>query len=89
VKLIDPDFTRVTFKINVSGSWANLVTCDSGRIDEVKAACEIIAKAGNGAKFKILDAAGGEIESYGYNKNGSGFCRWRLSARAKERGASA
>lgn len=84
MKLADPDFTRVTFKINVSGSWANLVTCDTDRIDEVKAACEVIANAGNGAKFKILDAAGGEIESYGYNNHGSGVCRWRLSARAEE-----
>lgn len=64
----DPDFSRVAFKINVSGSWVSLVTCDTDRIDEVKAACETIAKAGKGAKFKILDAAGGEIESYGWDK---------------------
>lgn len=71
----DPDFTRVAFKINVSGSWASLVTCDTGRIDEVKAACETIANAGNGAKFKILDAVGGELESYGYDKR-NGCTHW-------------
>jgi hypothetical protein len=69
MKTCDPDFTRVTFKINTSGSWANLVTCSTDQIDEVKASCEKIAKAGvnGGAKFKIVDAAGGEIERYGYN----------------------
>lgn len=65
----DRDFSRVTFKVNVSGSWANLVTCNTERIDEVKAACETIAKAGNGAKFKILDACGGELEHYGMNRS--------------------
>lgn len=71
------DFGRVAFKVNVSGSWANLVTCDTDRIDEVKAACETIAKAGNGAKFKILDAAGGEIEYYGPNRRGGGLSKWQ------------
>lgn len=59
----DRDFTRVTFKVNTAGSWANLCTCDGDRIDEVKAACEIIAKAGR-AKFKYVDADGGVIEEY-------------------------
>lgn len=77
----DPDFTRVTFKINVSGSWASLVTCDTDHIDEVKAACEVIANAGNGAKFKILDSIGGEIESYGYNKR-TGLVCWHAPGRA-------
>lgn len=76
----DPDFTSVAFKINVSGSWASLVTCDTGRIDEVKAACETIANAGKGAKFKILDAVGGELESYGYNKR-TGLVCWHAPAR--------
>ena len=35
---------KVTFKVNASGSWANLVTCDVERIDEVKKACEVLAK---------------------------------------------
>lgn len=78
MKLADPDCTRVTFKINVSGSWANLVTCDTKRIDEVKAACETIANAGNGAKFKMLDAIGGEIESYGWNKR-TGLVCWHAT----------
>lgn len=77
----DPDFSRVKFKINVSGSWASLVTCDTDRMDEVKAACETIAKAGNGAKFKILDADGGEIESYDWDKRGGGVC-WHAPRRA-------
>lgn len=76
----DPDFSRVAFKINVSGSWATLVTCGTERVDDVKAACEVIANAGNGAKFKILDAAGGEIESYGYNKR-TGLVCWRATRR--------
>lgn len=57
------DFNQVTFKLNTSGSWANLVTCDSKRIDEVKAACVAIAQAGC-VKFKYVDAAGGTIEEY-------------------------
>lgn len=77
----DPDFSRVTFKVNVSGSWANLVTCDTDKIDEVKAACETIAKAGNGAKFKILDAVGGEIESYGWDRR-NGCTGWHAPKRS-------
>lgn len=76
------DFSRVTFKVNVSGSWANLVTCDSERIDDVKAACETIAQAGNGAKFKILDAAGGELESYGYDRR-NGCYQWHAPTRGQ------
>lgn len=69
MKTADREFTCVTFKINTSGSWANLVNCSTDHYDEVKASCERIAKAGmsGGVKFKILDAAGGEIERYGYN----------------------
>ena len=63
------DFTRVTFKVNTSGSWANLCTCDSERIDAVKTACEAIAKAG-GAKFKYVDAVGGTIEEYAFKNGG-------------------
>jgi hypothetical protein len=77
-----PDSSRVTFKINTSGSWANLVTCDAVLIDEVKAACETIALAGNGAKFKILDDAGGEIESYGCDSR-KGHTGWRASERRR------
>lgn len=57
------DFSRVTFKVNCSGSWANLVACDTKHYDEVKAACAVIAQAG-GVRFKVLDADGGEIECY-------------------------
>ena len=41
----EPDFSRVTFKVNGSGSWANLATVTTEHYDEVKAACEVIAKA--------------------------------------------
>ena len=62
----DPDFSKVTFKVNASGSWANLVTCDTARIDEIKKACEVIAK-GTSIKFKYVDADGGTCEVYGWN----------------------
>jgi hypothetical protein len=62
----DPDFSKVTFKVNAAGSWANLVTCDAVRIDEVKKACEVIAK-GSRIKFKYVDADGGTCEVYGWN----------------------
>jgi len=65
----DRDFTRVTFKVNTAGSWANLVTCDAERVDEVKAACAVIGSRGE-AKFKYVDAAGGEIECYGKDRYG-------------------
>lgn len=71
---MDKDFSVVTFKVNVSGSWANLCTCPVERIDEVKKACEVIAK-GSHIRFKYLDAAGGTIEQYGYVRDGAGY-RW-------------
>ncbi|MFN4325211.1 MAG: hypothetical protein ACK4FP_04925 [Azonexus sp.] len=43
-------------KVNVSGSWANLVTCSPKRLGEVKAACEALAAAHLGAiSFKVVD----------------------------------
>jgi len=60
------DFSKVTFKVNTSGSWANLVTCGVERIDEVKKACEVIAKGGR-IKFKYVDAEGGTCAVYGWN----------------------
>lgn len=76
----DRDFTRVSFKVNVSGSWANLVTCTTDRIDAVKAACVVLDQAGNGAKFKILDAAGGEIERFDRNTR-NGCSDWHAPRR--------
>lgn len=59
------DFSMVTFKVNCSGSWANLVQVPATRYDEVKAACTALAKAHRGSiRFKAIDAAGGVIEQY-------------------------
>ena len=76
----DRDASRVSFKVNAAGSWANLVTCDPDRIGAVKAACEVIANSGTGAKFKMLDASGGEIETYCYNRR-SGRVHWHAPGR--------
>ena len=74
---MEKDFSFVMFKINVSGSWANLVFCHVDRYDEVKAACGVLAKAGRGsARFKVLDADGGVIEHYGPQKP-NGSYEWR------------
>jgi hypothetical protein len=62
---MDRDFSIVRFKVNVSGSWANLVDCKSNDYEAVKAACETLARAHRGAiRFKALDAAGGVIEQF-------------------------
>lgn len=63
----EKDFSRVQFKVNVAGSWANLVNCPSARYDKVKAACATLASAhgpGLSIKFKALDADGGLLEVY-------------------------
>ena len=53
---MDKDFSVVTFKVNVSGSWANLVVCHSDQYDAVKAACAVLAKGHRGSiRFKALD----------------------------------
>lgn len=62
----DKDFSRVQFKINTAGSWANLVTVRAGQYEQVKAALEALAKASIfRPRFKALDADGGVIETYG------------------------
>lgn len=73
----DRDFSKVQFKVNCSGSWANLVLCDVGRYDEVKAACEVIAKsaAAGGVRFRACDAEGGVIEQYGPTRP-NGINQW-------------
>lgn len=46
----------IQIKINVAGSWANLVRCAPVRLGEVKAACEALATAHLGpVSFKALD----------------------------------
>jgi len=63
---MDKDFSYVQFKVNVSGSWANLVYCHADQYDQVKEACTSLAKANRGSiRFKSVDAAGGTIEQYG------------------------
>lgn len=79
---MDKDFSVVTFKVNVSGSWANLVVCHSDQYDAVKAACAVLAKGHRGSiRFKALDADGGVIEQYGYNQGG-GYC-WHAPKRVR------
>lgn len=57
------DFTEVSLKANASGSWMNVLTCKSEDYDAVKRACETLVKAARSRlKFKLLDAAGGELE---------------------------
>ncbi len=52
----------IQIKVNSSGSWANLITCNSGQYRDVKAACEILAKASKGpVSFKAFDTASGEL----------------------------
>jgi hypothetical protein len=63
---MDKDFSKVMFKVNTSGSWANIALVNYGQYDAVKAACEVIAKASTGRiRFKVLDAEGGVTEEYG------------------------
>lgn len=71
----EKDFSRVLLKINTAGSWANVVSYDVARYDEVKAACEVLASAsGRSVRFKILDADGGVIEQYGPTKPNGQTC---------------
>lgn len=45
-----------TAKINIAGSWANLLTFSPSRLGEVKAACEQLASANLGPiAFKVVD----------------------------------
>lgn len=71
----DRDFYTVTFKVNVSGSWAHLLVCPVDRLDAVKAACETLAATHRGSiKFKYVDEAGGTIEAYSRTRFGA--CQW-------------
>ena len=80
--MMNKHLTNVQIKINVSGSWANLVNCGVADYDAVKAACTALAKAHQGRmRFRALDADDDVIEEYGYVQNGEhGFC-WREPAR--------
>lgn len=64
---MERDFSKVTIKLNASGSWANLAVVDVERLEEAKTACETLAvlhRSGS-LRFKTLDAEGGVIEQYG------------------------
>lgn len=72
----EKDFSRVMFKVNVSGSWANVCYCPAARYDEAKVACEELARCHGGSiRFKVVDADGGVIELYGPTKP-SGVYGW-------------
>lgn len=59
----DPDFEKVTLKLNASGSWCNAGVFRADDYDRVKTACLILAETSTSRmKFKLLDAAGGELE---------------------------
>ena len=71
----EKDFSRVMFKVNVSGSWANICYCPATRYDEVKAACEVLATGHGGSiRFKAVDADGGVIEQYAPTKPNGKTC---------------
>lgn len=71
----EKDFSLVMFKVNVSGSWANLVYCPADRFNDVKAACEALARAvGGSVRFKAVDADGGVIEQYAPTKPNGKTC---------------
>lgn len=79
---VEKIFDKAMFKVNVSGSWANLVWCDASRYEAVKAACETLAQAaGHGIRFKAIDVAGGDLEHYGPLPNAEGLCGWQKSSR--------
>lgn len=72
----DPDFTKVTLKLNASGSWANVGVFRVDDYDRVKTACLILAESATGRlKFKLVDAIGGELEFLEYKL--SGGLNWR------------
>lgn len=78
---IENTIPDVRFKINCSGSWANLVHAKANHYEAVKAACETLAGAGHGSiRFKALDADGDVIEEYGPAQNGIGYS-WHKPSR--------
>jgi hypothetical protein len=59
----DPDFSKVTLKLNASGSWCNVGVFRLDDYDRVKTASLILAECTTGRlKFKLVDAEGGELE---------------------------
>lgn len=56
---------RLYVKINSNGSWANLVSCTSDRLEELKGACEVLADL-NGSRvgFKVLESGGAVVAEF-------------------------
>lgn len=70
-------------KINVSGSWANLVSCAPKRLGEVKAACEQLAAAHLGpVAFKVIDGdTGRTLEQFSHPPRASEPHGWYVPQR--------
>lgn len=65
----------IQIKVNVSGSWANLVWCDADDYQLVKDACDALALvACYPVRFRIIDVAGGDLEHYGPPQKGAAPC---------------
>lgn len=73
----DKDFSRVQFRINVSGSWANLINVDGAKYEDAKTLLEKLVAMHDqplSPRLRALDADGGVIEQYGFN---NGQMVWR------------
>lgn len=65
----------VMIKVNVSGSWANLVWCDASNYEAVKDACEVLAQAaGHAVRFRAIDVSGGDIAHFDAPEKGAMPC---------------
>lgn len=63
----------IQIKVNVSGSWANLLTCSPSRLGEVQAACEQMASAHLGTiAFKAIDGDTGRTVAQFINRPKAG-----------------
>jgi len=77
----DPDFEKITLKLNASGSWCNVSRFRADDCDRVKTACMILAETATGRlKFKLVDAQGGELEFLEYKLPGG--LNWRKPSRS-------
>ncbi|GBG03934.1 hypothetical protein AZSI13_32610 [Azospira sp. I13] len=62
---MEKDFSQVNFRVNCSGSWANLVTVKQDDYEATKKALADLARMHRGSiRFKAMDAEGGVIEEY-------------------------
>lgn len=64
---------RYQIKVNVSGSWANLVVCLERKLAECKMACEVLGAANRGqAAFKVYDHETGQLLEQYFTKPAAG-----------------